>query len=126
MWEFHGRTRYSTTQLVRRLCYEIPASMKTRYSCNDLLFWRYKTVYFLYFLVGVDEAGNKADISNIVAVLIRYIPLVYKFSLIANFSSVFFMITVTQFSLTGCSASLSLHGESKTLHKLLFLRNCTN
>ncbi len=32
-----------------------------------------KTVYFLYFLVGVDEAGNKADISNIVAVFIRYI-----------------------------------------------------
>ncbi len=33
-----------------------------------------KTVYSLYFLVGVDEAGNKADISNIVAVLIRYVP----------------------------------------------------
>jgi hypothetical protein len=33
-----------------------------------------KTIYFFYFLVGVDEAGNKADISNIVAVFIRYIP----------------------------------------------------
>ncbi len=31
-------------------------------------------VYFLNFLVGVDEAGNKADISNIVAVFIRCVP----------------------------------------------------